>query len=167
MENAALATRLTCDSPGGRLSNYLPAGHEPRDPYLFPLAADVLGDLEPHADHDRRVRPVARRGHRLRRAAGGAGVDVEHIHVERSDAWLSLARPGRPKAGALIDRLADSLAARATAVWPVAIVLKRYGYRRSRLARFAVSHAPRLLCVARDVALYRPTPRAPRRALRR
>ncbi len=122
------------------LENYLPAGHEPRDPYLFPLAADVLsGDLEPHASiMTAEFDPLRDEGIALAERLAGAGVDVEHIHASDQMHGFLLLDRALPKAGALIDRLADSLAARANGrVAGGLIALKR---------RRLSSKAPRALC---------------------
>lgn len=93
------------------LQNYLPAGHDLRDPYLFPLAAGDLSGIEPTLMVTAEFDPLRDEGIAFARRLADAGVDVEHIHAEDQMHGFLLLDRAVSRAGALIDRLADALSA--------------------------------------------------------
>jgi acetyl esterase len=80
------------------------------DPYLLPLAAD-LGGLPPTFLMTAEFDPLRDEGIAYAHKLQSAGVRVEHIHVEDQMHGFLLLDRAIAKAGVLIDRLADSLAA--------------------------------------------------------
>jgi acetyl esterase len=107
----------TLDRPLARwfLDNYLPADDAGYDPYLFPLAANDLAGLAPTFIMTAEFDPLRDEGIAFARKLGAAGVAVEHIHVEDQMHGFLLLDRAIERAGALIDRLADALAAQASA----------------------------------------------------
>jgi acetyl esterase len=97
------------------LRNYLPAGYDAADPYLFPLAARDLGGLPPTLLLTAEFDPLRDEGIAYAQRLEGAGVAVEHIHVEDQMHGFLLLDRAVAKAGTLIDRLADALADQAQA----------------------------------------------------
>jgi acetyl esterase len=93
------------------LDNYVPAGHDLEDRYLLPLAAPDLSGLASTLIMTAEFDPLRDEGIAYARKLAAAGVDVEHIHVEDQMHGLLLLDRAIGKAGALIDRLADALAA--------------------------------------------------------
>lgn len=93
------------------LQNYLPAGHDLKDPYLFPLAAEDLAGLEPTLMVTAEFDPLRDEGIAFAQRLAGAGVEIEHIHAEDQMHGFLLLDRAVAKAGVLIDRLADALAA--------------------------------------------------------
>lgn len=93
------------------LRNYLPVGHDLRDPYLFPLAATDLSGVPPTLIMTAEFDPLRDEGIAFAQRLAAAGVDVEHIHVEDQMHGFLLLDRAVPKVGALIDRLADALSA--------------------------------------------------------
>ncbi len=93
------------------LANYLPPGYNPRDPYLQPLACDDLSGLPPTLVMTAEFDPLRDEGIALAERLAGAGVSLEHVHAEDQMHGFLLLDRVIAKAGALIDRLADALAA--------------------------------------------------------
>lgn len=93
------------------LRNYVPDGHDLRDPYLLPLAAPDLSGVPPTLIVTVEFDPLRDEGIAFAQRLAGSGVDVEHIHVEDQMHGFLLLDRAVPKAGALIDRLADALSA--------------------------------------------------------
>jgi acetyl esterase len=101
------------------LGNYLPAGDWAgdwaEDPYMFPLCASDLSDLAPAFVMTAEFDPLRDEGIAYAQKLAAAGVPVEHIHVEDQMHGFLLVDRAVARAGALIDRLADALAAHASA----------------------------------------------------
>jgi acetyl esterase len=101
------------------LAQYLPPGHDltnlPQDPYLFPLGAPNLGGLPPALVMTAEFDPLRDEGIAYAQRLAAAGVPVEHMHVEDQMHSFLLHDRVIPRAGELIDHLADTLAARARA----------------------------------------------------
>jgi acetyl esterase len=96
------------------LGNYLPPVCDPKDSYLFPLAAPDLSGLPPALIFTAEFDPLRDEGTAYAQRLAAAGVAVEHIHVgDQMHGFLLLDR-AVAKAGALIDRLADELVAQAS-----------------------------------------------------
>lgn len=95
------------------LNNYVPAGHDLNDPYLLPLAATDLRGLPPTLMMTAEFDPLRDEGIALSDRLKAAGVAVEHIHAEDQMHGFLLLDRAVAKAGLLIDRLADALAAHA------------------------------------------------------
>lgn len=93
------------------LANYLPDGHDPRDPYVLPLASGDLSGLPPTLVMTAEFDPLRDEGIALAQRLASAGVSVERIHAEDQMHGFLLLDRAIAKAGALIDRLADALAA--------------------------------------------------------
>jgi acetyl esterase len=91
--------------------NYLPAEHDLEDPYLFPLAASDLSGLAPTLIMTAEFDPLRDEGIAYAQKLKAAGVAVEHLHVSDQMHGFLLLDRAVTKAGALIDRLADALAA--------------------------------------------------------
>jgi acetyl esterase len=98
--------------------NYVPAGHDLEDPYLLPLAASDLSGLAPTLVFTAEFDPLRDEGIEFVRRLSAAGVAVEHIHVEDQTHGFLLLDRAVARAGALIDRLADALADRASSGSP-------------------------------------------------
>jgi acetyl esterase len=92
------------------LKNYVPTGHDPSDPYLFPLSVDDLSGLAPTLILTAEFDPLRDEGVAYAQKLAAAGVAVEHIHAEDQMHSFLLLDRAVPRAGALIDRLADALA---------------------------------------------------------
>jgi acetyl esterase len=93
------------------LASYLPQGHDPCDPYLLPLASGDLSGLAPTLIVTAEFDPLRDEGIALAQRLASAGVSVEHLHAEDQMHGFLLLDRAIAKAGALIDRLADALAA--------------------------------------------------------
>jgi acetyl esterase len=93
------------------LDNYLPATHDPRDPYLFPLAASDLSGLPPTLVMTAEFDPLRDEGIAYAERLAAAGVPVEHLHADDQMHGFLMVDRAIARAGELIDRLADSLAA--------------------------------------------------------
>lgn len=89
--------------------NYVPAGQDMDDPYLFPLAASNLSGIPPTLVMTAEFDPLRDEGCAYAEKLRAAGVEVEHIHVEDQMHGFLLVDRAVAKAGALIDRLADAL----------------------------------------------------------
>jgi acetyl esterase len=112
-------TGYTLDTPlvHWYLNNYLPPGQnlqDPLDPQLFPLAATDLAGLPPTLVMTAEFDPLRDEGVAYAQRLAAAGVPVEHLHAEDQMHGFLLLDRAVPRAGELIDRLADALAARAS-----------------------------------------------------
>jgi acetyl esterase len=97
------------------LDNYVPAGHDPADPYLVPLAVSDPSGVAPTLIMTAEFDPLRDEGIAYAQRLAEAGVAVEHIHVEDQMHGFLLLDRAVEKAGALIDRLADALSCQASA----------------------------------------------------
>jgi acetyl esterase len=95
--------------------NYVPADQDMSDPYLLPLNAGDLAGLPPTLVMTAEFDPLRDEGVAYAEKLRLAGVEVEHVHVEDQMHGFLLLDRAVAKAGALIDRLADALAAHAPA----------------------------------------------------
>ncbi len=104
----------TLDSEFVRWSfeNYLPAGHDLADPYLLPLATPDHSGLPPTLVMTAEFDPLRDEGIAYAQRLAEAGVEVEHVHAEDQMHSFLLLDRAVPRAGALIDQLADALSAR-------------------------------------------------------
>jgi len=84
-----------------------------RDPYLFPLGAPELGGLPPALVMTAEFDPLRDEGIAYVERLTAAGVAVEHLHVADQMHGFLMVDRAVARAGELIDRLADALAARA------------------------------------------------------
>ncbi|HXB66204.1 MAG TPA: alpha/beta hydrolase [Solirubrobacteraceae bacterium] len=95
-----------------------PADFDPddpyRDPYLFPLGAPDLSGLPPAVVMTAEFDPVRDEGIAYAERLAAAGVPVERVHAEDQMHGFLLVERAIKRAGALIDRLADALAARSS-----------------------------------------------------
>ncbi|MDQ3935291.1 MAG: alpha/beta hydrolase [Actinomycetota bacterium] len=90
--------------------HYLPPGLPPETPYLYPLATEDLSGLPPALVLTAEFDPVRDEGIEYAKRLADAGVAVEHVHAsDQMHGFLLLGRVA-PKAAALVDRTADSLA---------------------------------------------------------
>ena len=90
--------------------HFLPDGSSPEVPYLVPLAAEDLSGLPQTLILTAEFDPLRDEGIEYARRLDDAGVAVEHVHVpDQMHGFLLLGRV-IPRAGALVDRVADSLA---------------------------------------------------------
>jgi acetyl esterase len=101
------------------LGNYVPVGHDTADPYLLPLAVSDPSGVSPTLIMTAEFDPLRDEGIAYAQRLAEAGVTVEHIHVEDQMHGFLLLDRAVAKAGALIDRLADALAAQISAVGAV------------------------------------------------
>jgi acetyl esterase len=112
-------TGYTLDGPLLRwfFAQNVPPSHDPadpyRDPYLFPLAAPDLAGLPPALVMTAEFDPLRDEGVAYAQRLAAAGVAVEHVHAEDQPHGFLLLDRAIDRAGALIDHLADALAARA------------------------------------------------------
>jgi acetyl esterase len=97
------------------LGNYVPESHDRSDPYLFPLAADDLAGLPPTLLMTAEFDPLRDEGIAYAEKLRAHGVAVEHVHAHDQMHGFLLLDRAIAKAGDLIDRLADVLAARGSA----------------------------------------------------
>ncbi len=95
------------------LRNYVPDGHDLKDPYLLPLAASDFAGLPPTLVMTAEFDPLRDEGIAFARRLVAAGVEIEHVHVEDQMHGFLLLDRVVARAGALIDRLADALGDRA------------------------------------------------------
>ncbi len=94
------------------IDNYLPAEWDPQDPYLFPVTAPDLSGLPPTLIMTAEFDPLRDEGLAYVERLASAGVEVEHVHAaDQMHGFLMMDR-AVPRAGELIDRLAQALAAR-------------------------------------------------------
>jgi acetyl esterase len=116
--HAERGTGYTLDSELVRwsLDLYLPPDFDPmdpyRDPYLFPLAAPDFSGLPPALVMTAEFDPMRDEGIAYAERLAAAGVPVEHVHAEDQMHGFLMVDRAVPRAGELIDRLADALAAR-------------------------------------------------------
>jgi acetyl esterase len=106
------ASGYTLDAAFARwaLANYVPAGHDPRDPYLYPLAAEDLSGLPPTLLVTAEFDPLRDEGVAYGQRLAAAGVAVEHLHAaDQMHGFLLLDR-AIAKVDGLISELARSLA---------------------------------------------------------
>jgi acetyl esterase len=100
------------------IEQYRPPGYDPadpyREPYLFPLAAPDLGGLPPAFVMTAEFDPLRDEGVAYAERLAAAGVPVEHLHAEDQMHGFLLLDRAIDRAGALIDHLADALAASGT-----------------------------------------------------
>jgi acetyl esterase len=93
------------------IDHCLPAAYDPADPYLFPLSADDLSGLPPALVMTAEFDPLRDEGIAYAKRLAKAGVAVEHIHAADQMHGFLLLGKAVSRAGVLIDRLADALAA--------------------------------------------------------
>jgi acetyl esterase len=88
----------------------VPTGSPSEKPYFMPLATDDLSNLPPTLILTAEFDPLRDEGIAYAERLAAAGVAVEHVHAaDQMHGFLLLGRVV-PKAGALIDRIADALA---------------------------------------------------------
>jgi acetyl esterase len=92
------------------LNNYVPAGHDPADPYLMPLTAPDPRGVSPTLIMTAEFDPLRDEGIAYAQRLAAAGVAVEHLHADDQMHGFLLLDRAIAKASALIDRLADALA---------------------------------------------------------
>jgi acetyl esterase len=96
------------------LEHSLPREQAQADPYLFPLAAADLSGLPRALVMTAEFDPLRDEGIAYAERLAAAGVEVEHVHAaDQMHGFLLLDR-AIARAGELIDRLADTLAAQAS-----------------------------------------------------
>ncbi len=83
-----------------------------RDPYLFPLGAPDLQGLAPALVMTAEFDPLRDEGIAYAERLAAAGVPVERLHADDQMHGFLMVDRAIARAGALIDRLADALAAR-------------------------------------------------------
>jgi acetyl esterase len=109
----------TLDSPLLQwfVEHNLPLDFDPsdpyRDPYLFPLGAPDLTGLPPALVMTAEFDPLRDEGIAYAERLAAAGVPVDHLHADDQMHGFLMVDRAIARAGALIDRLADGLAARA------------------------------------------------------
>ncbi len=98
------------------VENNLPLDFDPgdpyRDPYLFPLGAPDLQGLPPALVMTAEFDPLRDEGVAYAKRLAAAGVPVEHLHADDQMHGFLMVDRAIARAGELIDRLADALAAR-------------------------------------------------------
>jgi acetyl esterase len=101
---------LDCDQIKWFFDNYVPATHDPGDPYLFPLAAPDLSGLPAALVMTAEFDPLRDEGIAYAAKLAEAGVPVEHRHAgDQMHGFLLHSRAIR-KASELIDCVGDALA---------------------------------------------------------
>jgi acetyl esterase len=102
---------LDCDELEWFLENLLTPDHDPSDPYIFPLASQNFSGLPPALVMTAEYDPLRDEGIAYAKELARAGTPVEHLHAgDQMHGFLLLTRV-ISKAGLLVDRLADALAA--------------------------------------------------------
>jgi acetyl esterase len=96
-------------------SNYMPPTGHADVRYLFPLSASDLSGLAPAFVMTAEFDPLRDEGIAYAQKLAAAGVPVEHLHAEDQMHGFLLLDRAVAKAAALIDKLADALAAHASA----------------------------------------------------
>ncbi len=106
------ANGYTLDAAFARwaLVNYVPPGHDRRDPYLFPLAVEDLAGLPPTLLVTAEFDPLRDEGIAYAQRLAAAGVQVEHRHVEDQMHGFLLLDRAIAKVDGLIASLAGALA---------------------------------------------------------
>ncbi len=92
------------------LENYLPPGHDPSDPYLFPLSAEDLSGVASTLLLTAEFDPLRDGGIAYARKLVDAGVTVEHVHAKDQMHGFLLLDRAVDRAGMLIDLVAETLA---------------------------------------------------------
>lgn len=92
------------------LENYIPTGHDPSDPYLFPLSAEDLSGAASTLLLTAEFDPLRDGAIAYARKLADAGVAVEHVHAEDQMHGFFLLDRAVDRAGTLIDLVADALA---------------------------------------------------------
>lgn len=92
------------------LENYLPPGHDPSDPYLFPLSAENLSGVASTLLLTAEFDPLRDGGIAYARKLVDAGVTVEHVHANDQMHGFLLLDRAVDRAGMLIDLVAETLA---------------------------------------------------------
>jgi len=95
------------------LENYLPPGCDYACPYLFPMAAPDLRGLPPTLIMTAEFDPLRDEGNAYAEKLTDAGVSVTHLHADDQMHGFLLLDAAIPRAGAIIDQLADALASHA------------------------------------------------------
>ncbi len=104
---------LDCAHVKWFLENYLPAAHDPTDPYLVPMAAPDLAGLPPTLMMTAEFDPLRDDGIAYAERLMSAGVPVEHVHAADQMHGFLLLDGAIDEAARLIDRLGDALASHA------------------------------------------------------
>jgi acetyl esterase len=94
--------------------HYLPKGYDPEDPYLFPMTSRNLSGLPSTLVMTSEYDPLRDEGRAYAERLAGAGVSVEHVHADDQMHGFLLLDRAVPRAGKLIEFLADALASHAT-----------------------------------------------------
>lgn len=97
------------------LANYVPPGHDPTDPYLFPITGKDMSGLPPALVMTAEFDPLRDEGIAYARKLAQAGVAVEHLHAEDQMHGFLLLSRAVDGAGRLVDRVADALTSHASA----------------------------------------------------
>ncbi len=92
------------------LANYVPPGHDPTDPYLFPITGNDVSGLPPALVMTAEFDPLRDEGVAYARKLAQAGVAVEHLHAEDQMHGFLLLSRAVDRAGRLVDHVADALA---------------------------------------------------------
>jgi acetyl esterase len=101
---------LNADFVRWSLENYLSSGHDPSDPYLFPLSAQDLSGLPSTLLLTAEFDPLRDGGIAYARELADANVAVEHVHAKDQMHGFLLLDRAVDRAGTLIDLIADALA---------------------------------------------------------
>jgi acetyl esterase len=92
-------------------SHFMPTGGDPESPYLLPLRSKDLSGVAPALLLTAEFDPLRDEGIAYAQALANAGVAVEHVHADdQMHGFLMLDRIVA-KAGRLVDRVGDTLAA--------------------------------------------------------
>ena len=101
---------LDRDQLGWFFDNYLPAGQDLADRYLFPLTSDDLSNLPSTLVITAEFDPLRDEGIAYAEKLSDAGVSVHHEHVDDQMHGFLLHSRAITKANGLIDYVADGLA---------------------------------------------------------
>lgn len=102
---------LDCEQISWFLGNALTPNYDASDPYLFPLASGNFSGLPPALVLTAEFDPLRDEGIAYAEQLARAGIPVEHIHADDQMHGFLLLTKAISKAGLLVDRLADALAA--------------------------------------------------------